>query len=1263
MKGQDIKIVSYNCQGLNMKEKRRDVLDYLKSKKFNIYCLQDTHFSEEDEVFVKNLWGGECYFSSFSSNQRGVAILLSANFDFKVHKSKRDKGGNLLGLEIEIEGKKFTLINLYGPNVDTPHFYDSVSDVIDNFNNHFHILCGDFNLVQNFDLDTSNYININNPRAREKVISMKEIYNLIDPFRDLNPDLKRFTWRKKTPLKQSRLDFFLISDSLFSSVQDVQIENSYRSDHSPVVLSLKINDFVKGRGLWKFNNSLLHDPEYVKLIKDKLLDVKDQYSVFVYNRDSLKDIDDLDIEFIIDDQLFLDVLLTEFRGKTISYSTFKKRERTNLENKLTLEIKRLEENVQSDQILNEIDNKKTELKILRQNKVQGEYIRSRTQWIEEGEKPTNFFCNLENRNFVNKTIPKLIAGDGTIIESQKEILNEAKCFYEKLYKKKDCIRNVNLSRELPFQGIPKLTEDQKKSLEGDISLTELTAALKKMKNNKSPGSDGFTTEFFKFFWSDIGKFVLRAINKGYQNGKMSITQRQGVIVCIPKEDKPKQYMKNWRPITLLNTVYKLASSCIAERLKSVLSYLIDSDQTGFIPGRFIGENCRLIYDIMHFTEENDIPGILLLIDFEKAFDSISWSFLYEVLRYFNFGNSIIDWVKTFYNNITSTITQNGFLSDFFQVERGCRQGDPLSPYIFLLCAEILGILIRNNEEVKGIVIDDTEYVLSQYADDTSLILDGSPVSLDASLRLLQFYADISGLNINIDKTKVIWIGSKKFSEEKICVKRGLKWGSSSFKLLGINFSVDLEQMLELNYKPKFQEIDSIIKQWSKQYLTPLGKITLIKTLMISKLNHLFLSIPSPNENMLNQFISNIYNFLWDGKPDKVKRDLLCQEYYLGGLKMVNVRAFIQGLKLTWIRRILHSDSKWLHLLKANLGLDFKELLYLGPIKVINNKFWLEVFEAWKELNLKRKVTSVIDVLGSSLWKNNNIQVDNSTVYYKDWIEKGIWTVNDLLTPEGEFMSFQYFRESFSINCTFLHFYGLVLSVKKWLKSVDANYINGQLNPLIPFNISIFMRSPKGGKDMYNVLNKNICTVTSEKKWEDVLDLREIPWHKVNSYCLLFSQSTKFRWFQYRIIHRILGTNSFLAKIKLRDSNLCTFCKEVPETVEHLFWGCHIVSELWQELSNWIFEKTNIELPLNLILVLFGIMSNRGVNFVKNKIILLTKFYIFRVKVNEGILNFTALKNYIKENLNLEKHISSKKITLIKYTEYWSPWEFIFDIQI
>ena len=130
--------------------------------------------------------------------------------------------------------------------------------------------------------------------------------------------------------------------------------------------------------------------------------------------------------------------------------------------------------------------------------------------------------------------------------------------------------------------------------------------------------------------------IIRAINQSYKSNEFSEPNKLGVITCIPKHGKPKQFLKNWRPISLLNVIYKLASGSIAERMKTVLDKLINKDQTGFIKGRFIGENIRLVYDIMHFTEQNNIPGLIMLIDFEKAFDTISWQFISQVLDFFLF---------------------------------------------------------------------------------------------------------------------------------------------------------------------------------------------------------------------------------------------------------------------------------------------------------------------------------------------------------------------------------------------------------------------------------------------------------------------------------------------------------------------------------------------------------------------------------------------------------------------------------------------------
>ena len=236
-----------------------------------------------------------------------------------------------------------------------------------------------------------------------------------------------------------------------------------------------------------------------------------------------------------------------------------------------------------------------------------------------------------------------------------------------------------------------------------------------MKNNKSPGLDGYTVEFLKFFWNDIGHFVLRSVNEGYNSGELSVSFRRGVITCIPKQDKCKFLLKNWRPISLLSVLYKLASLCIAERMKKVLPMGIHGDQKGFIKDRFIGENLRIIYDIMFESKARNIPGIILLIDFEKAFDSVSWQFLRKCLHFFNFGESMIRWVSVLYKNTESCIIQNGHLGDSFKLGRGCRQGDPLSPYLFLLAAEVMGIMIRSNTKIKGIEIDNTVYKISQYA--------------------------------------------------------------------------------------------------------------------------------------------------------------------------------------------------------------------------------------------------------------------------------------------------------------------------------------------------------------------------------------------------------------------------------------------------------------------------------------------------------------------------------------------------------------------
>ena len=183
-----ITILSLNCRGLRDNFKRKDVFNYLREKKYAIYCLQDTHFTETEENIIRAQWGFECHFSHGRRDSRGVCILLNNNFDFKINQVIRDEDGNYIIMLIELENNiKLTLINIYGPNKDDPEFYKNLKTKLSDSEEEFIIICGDMNMVQDFNLDYFNYVTKNNTKARLELLDIKDEFNLIDPWRTKKP--------------------------------------------------------------------------------------------------------------------------------------------------------------------------------------------------------------------------------------------------------------------------------------------------------------------------------------------------------------------------------------------------------------------------------------------------------------------------------------------------------------------------------------------------------------------------------------------------------------------------------------------------------------------------------------------------------------------------------------------------------------------------------------------------------------------------------------------------------------------------------------------------------------------------------------------------------------------------------------------------------------------------------------------------------------------------------------------------------------------
>ena len=969
-----------------------------------------------------------------------------------------------------------------------------------------------------FKKDTYNYVNENNSNSSQNVKEMMSVQDLIDTWRSSYPLAKKYTWISGTkPIKMARLDFFLVSTDIHAKVVKNYMSFGYRTDHSFVGIELNIDESDRGKGFWKFNTSLLKNKEYIEIVKAEIKKTVADYTMMGKNNESL---------LTISNQLLFEMIKLNIRGVTIPYASRLKKKRNMLEHELVVKIGDLEnqlssvQNFETSEIVIEIQKCKEKLQQIRQTAVQGMLLRSKTDLYELNEKPTQFFCNLEKKNYVNKTIYKINTGD-KIVTEPRSILDELKKFYMNLYRsKRDTHQSFN---KKPFLDgdLKTLNEEDKELCEGLVKVNEVKNVLRAMANNKSPGSDGYPAEFYKFFWSDIGVYVLNSLNEAFQVGELSQTQKQGIISLIPKGDKPREYIKNWRPISLINVDCKLLSGVLAQRLKSVIPKIIGNEQKGFLGQRYIGENIQTVYDLMEYLENKDKNGMLLLLDFEKAFDSIEWDYLNEVLKVFGFGQQFIRWFGILYKNACSCIINNGNFSDFFKLGRSCRQGDPLSPFLFILAIEPLALNIKISEKIKGISCGHEIIKIGLYADDTFLMLDGSESSLRESITLLNNFEVFSGLKINLDKTQAVWLGSLKKQTSPICEDLNFTW-VKQFKLLRVTFSVDIEDINKLNYTMKLAELEKVCNLYKRFHLSIIGKVTVVKTLLLPKLVYLLTVLPTPEKKIVCRIEEIISEFLWDGKA-RVARSFLENNIDEGGLKLTNIKLFNCALKLTWVKRLLENNGNWQTLFNLNFNCMHKKLCFeldVESLKHMQNKvsnmFWKDVIEAWVEY--KKDFCDTIDPRTYPIWGSNFIKNENLVSRAEEFQNMGIRYLNDLISPNGGLYGYENFVRAYNLQINFVDFYSLLHSIpRKWKvclhEKLDARLVHQNV-------LEKVLNVTKVCKELYALMLSKLPKHRShEAKWGQVLqqDPVHLPWPKY--------YSAQLTTIQYKVLLRIIATNN------------------------------------------------------------------------------------------------------------------------------------------
>lgn len=300
-------------------------------------------------------------------------------------------------------------------------------------------------------------------------------------------------------------------------------------------------------------------------------------------------------------------------------------------------------------------------------------------------------------------------------------------------------------------------------------------------------------------------------------------------------------------------------------MQSCIQQIIHQDQNGFVRGRYIGANIRRVQDIIDSVRDSSDTSYILALDYEKAFDTLRWQTIFKALDFFGFGENFVASVETLFNDPQTCVTNAGYTSPYFSPSNGVRQGCCISPLLFIVAAELMALMVRNNDNIRGISINNTEYVVSQFADDTTCFID-SQKSGEAVMQTLELFSRFSGLRLNRRKSVAIPIGKQEFLPQTFC---GLECVRKAY-ILGIWIANErsLDEHYHWNFQPQIQKMHNCCGTWSNRNLSLKGKVTIYNSLMISLLQYLVAYTITP-PRVFNEVLKLACSFLWDNKENKV----------------------------------------------------------------------------------------------------------------------------------------------------------------------------------------------------------------------------------------------------------------------------------------------------------------------------------------------------------------------------------------------------------
>ncbi|KAJ0477029.1 putative RNA-directed DNA polymerase [Helianthus annuus] len=1023
-------------------------------------------------------------------------------------------------------GCRVNLINVYAPN-DAANRRAVWSEIlgIRNSLQGLWILMGDFNEVRNANERMNSEFSESSAEAFNQFILSAGLV-------EYNMGGGSFTYISDNGRKLSKLDRFLVCLGFMENWPNASVTALDReaSDHRPIVLTVSQSDF--GHTPFRFFNSWFEIPDFTTYVLDRCGN----------------------FSFSGPGDLALAIKLRWLKNNIKVWLKEEKHRREGIYGNKKKRLAFIESLAEERALLDEELNERMECKsfVADFDRLKQLDIRqkSRSRWAIDGDENSAFFHQIINSNISSNRLNGLMT-NGEWTTNPLAIKESLFDFFRLQFTEPMPVRP-----NLVCPNLTSITDSDADMLVSPFSEEEIKVAVWDCEGDRAPGPDGFNFKFIKRCWSGLRLDIIKLFDKFFMEGSLNKCCTSSFIALIPKSKDPTG-PADFRPISLIGVINKVISKVLVNRLKGVMGKLISEHQSAFLAGRSITDGPLILNEVLNWLKASKRSGMFFKVDISKAYDSVNWAFLNSIMTQMNFPSKWRGWVMATLYSARASVLVNGSPTREFDCSRGLRQGDPLSPFLFVIVMEALTGIMKHATSLglfSGIKIPNGGPSLSHlmYADDVMFMGEWSSSNVNNLRRVMRCFYLASGLKINLAKCSIYGIGVNDQEVQDMASIINCKQGTFPFKHLGLVVGANMN--LTRNWKSVVDIFKHRLSLWKAKTLSYGGRITLIKSVLNSLPTYYFSLFKAPLKVI--ESLDKIRRvFFWGGSEEKAKMNWVAWDKTIapveyGGLGFGSLRdANLAMLAKWWWRFKTEKDALWRQVVWAIHHRPRAWSEFPGKVSIAGP--WKNILSIWQPLSL----------VGVDMKQDISATVRNGKSI-SFWLDR--WA-----DPSPLYLKFpDIFKIESDKNCSVADRLGSGQAgpalnwawIRSDLSGVEAEQLH-QLTGLL--NGYVLESGPDRWAWKYET--SGFFSVSSIKSWLGSFN-RSVPQHifKWNSWV-----PKKVAIVAWRGEMERLPTRQALSarNVPVLDQR-CVMCGEYIETCEHLFVSCQFAQIIWQNVADW-----------------------------------------------------------------------------------------------